>query len=125
MDCCVLSSTGLNDIDANNITSDNITILSSLNVSGTNILLEINNIKIIINGDINNRNSDIIDINTNLSNINGFINYSSFNLNIKGTTKINFNVGTQLTTINTSGSSASGLWRIADGLPPAWSAERV
>jgi hypothetical protein len=26
MDCCGLSSTGLNDIDANNIASDNITI---------------------------------------------------------------------------------------------------
>ena len=42
MDCCGLSSTGLNDIDANNITADNITISSSLTVSGTNILLEIN-----------------------------------------------------------------------------------
>jgi hypothetical protein len=32
MDCCGLFSTGLKDIDANNITSDNIT--SFLNVSG-------------------------------------------------------------------------------------------
>jgi hypothetical protein len=77
MDCCGLSSTGLNDIDANNITADNITISPSLTVSGTNILLEINNI-----------NGDIIDINTNLSNINGIINYSFSNLNITGTTKV-------------------------------------
>ena len=34
MDCCGLSSTGLNNIDANEITSDNITIYSNLNVSG-------------------------------------------------------------------------------------------
>jgi hypothetical protein len=34
MDCCGLSSTGLKDIDANTITSDNITIFSNLNVSG-------------------------------------------------------------------------------------------
>ncbi len=37
MDCRGLSSTGLNDIDANNITSDNITIFSKLNVSGFSI----------------------------------------------------------------------------------------
>ena len=41
MDCCGLSSTGLNDIDANNITSDNITIYSKLNVSGFSILNEL------------------------------------------------------------------------------------
>jgi hypothetical protein len=34
MDCCGLSLTGLNDIEANNITSDNITIFSNLNISG-------------------------------------------------------------------------------------------
>ncbi len=34
MNCCGLSSIGLNDIDANNIISDNITIFSNLNVSG-------------------------------------------------------------------------------------------
>ncbi len=34
MNCCGLSSDGLNDINANNITSDNITIFSNLNVSG-------------------------------------------------------------------------------------------
>jgi hypothetical protein len=36
MDCCYLSSTGLQDIlDANDIIAENITILSRLNVSGT------------------------------------------------------------------------------------------
>ena len=34
MDCCGLSSTGLKNVDANDITSDNITIFSFLNVSG-------------------------------------------------------------------------------------------
>ncbi len=34
MDCCGLSSTGLKNVDANDITSDNITIFSYLNVSG-------------------------------------------------------------------------------------------
>ncbi len=41
MNCCGLSSTGLNDIDANNITSDNITIFSNLNVSGFSNLNEL------------------------------------------------------------------------------------
>ena len=34
MDCCNLSSTGLQDVDANDIIADNITILFRLNVSG-------------------------------------------------------------------------------------------
>ena len=34
MDCCGLSSTGLQNIDVNELTSDNVTIHSSLNVSG-------------------------------------------------------------------------------------------
>ena len=34
MSCCGLSSTGLQNIDANEITSDNSTIFSNLNVSG-------------------------------------------------------------------------------------------
>ena len=38
MDCCSLSSTGLQDIDANDIIADNITILSNLNVSGSTYL---------------------------------------------------------------------------------------
>ena len=50
MNCCGLSSTGLNDINANNITSDNITIYSNLNVSGfsnLNELLVDNNVSFI------------------------------------------------------------------------------
>ncbi len=43
--CCGLSSTGLNDIDANNITSDNITIFSNLNVSGFSNSLNIDNLQ--------------------------------------------------------------------------------
>ncbi len=38
MDCCGLSSTGLQNIDANELTSDNVTIYSSLNVSGNSFL---------------------------------------------------------------------------------------
>ena len=34
MDCCRLSSTCLKNVDANEITSDNTTIFSNLNVSG-------------------------------------------------------------------------------------------
>ncbi len=34
MDCCNLSSTGLQDIDENDIIADNITVYSNLNVSG-------------------------------------------------------------------------------------------
>ena len=41
MSCCGLSSTGLQDIEANNITSDNITIFSNLNVSGFSNLNEL------------------------------------------------------------------------------------
>ena len=41
MDFCGLSSTGLQNIDANNITSDNTTIYSSLNVSGFSNLNEL------------------------------------------------------------------------------------
>ena len=39
MDCCGLSSTGLQNIDANELTSDNATIYSSLNVSGNSVLI--------------------------------------------------------------------------------------
>jgi hypothetical protein len=63
MDCCSFSSTGLQDIDANDIIADNITILSNLNVSvttnlnnvlnvqGVNTLNSINNLNNIINND--------------------------------------------------------------------------
>ena len=61
-DCCGLSSTGLYDIDANNITADNLTISSSLIVYGTNILSSLNNI-----------NTNLSTINTNLNNIHGLL----------------------------------------------------
>ena len=101
MDCCGLSSTGLNDIDANNITSDNISVLTSLTVSGTNIFTSLNT----INTNLSTVNTNLSTINTNLSTINSFINSSTSGLNITGTTNINFNVGTQLTTINLTGLS--------------------
>ena len=63
-----LSSTGLENVDANQITSDNASIFSSLYVSGVNVLASINN--------------------TNSS-----IGSSNSSLNITGTTKITFNAG--------------------------------
>ncbi len=59
MDSFTLSSNGANDITCNNITSDNISVLSSLTVSGTNILSSLGN------------------INSNLTNINSFIGSTS------------------------------------------------
>jgi hypothetical protein len=41
MDYCWLSSTGLKNVDANEITSDNITIFSKLNISGFSTLNEL------------------------------------------------------------------------------------
>ena len=41
MDSCGLSSTGLHDINANEITADNIYILSDLNVSGRSTFNEL------------------------------------------------------------------------------------
>ena len=63
-----LSSTGLQNVDANQITADNTTIFSSLYVSGVNVLSSINN-------------------------INSFIGTSNSSLNITGATKITFNAG--------------------------------
>ena len=83
MDSFTLSSNGAYDLICNNITSDNISVLSSLTVSGTNIL------------------SSLININNNINNINSNIGSSS-SLNITGTTNINFNIGAQFTKINSS-----------------------
>jgi hypothetical protein len=81
MDTFTLSSNGANDITCNNITSDNISVLSSLTVSGINIL-------------------------ASLGNTNSFIGSSSSSLNITGTTNINFNVNNNVfTKINQSGLS--------------------
>ena len=93
MNCCGLSSTGLNDIDANNITSDNITIFSNLNVSGTTNL----------NNTLNVQGIDILSSINNLKNI---INNDSSAVNINSSNIINFNVNnTQLTKIDTTGLS--------------------
>ena len=46
MNCCGLSSTGLQNVDANEITSDNTTIFSNLNVSG---FTNLNNIIVVGN----------------------------------------------------------------------------
>jgi hypothetical protein len=80
MDSFTLSSNGANDITCNNITADNISVLSSLTVSGSNILSSINR-------------------------ANSFIGTTSSSLNITGNANINFNVGTQFTKINLSGLS--------------------
>ena len=88
MDSFSLSSYGAYDLTCNNITSDNISVLSALTVSSTNILSSLGN------------------INSNLSNINSFIGSTSSSLNITGTTNINFNVNnTIFTKINQSGLS--------------------
>jgi hypothetical protein len=88
MDCRGLSSTCLNDIDANNNTSDNISVISSLTVSGTKVL------------------SSITDILSSINKENSFIGSTSSSLNITGTTNINFNVNnTIFTKINQSGLS--------------------
>ena len=74
-----LSSNGAIDLTCNNIISDNITAISSLTVSGVNILNALNN-------------------------INSFASSDSSSLNITGTTQINFNASsTNLTNINASG----------------------
>ena len=88
MDCCGLSSTGLQNIDANEFTADNATVITSLSVSGINILSSINN------------------LNSRFSNINTYIGTSNSSLNITGTTQINFNAGgMDLTNINSTGLS--------------------
>ncbi len=93
MNCCGLSSTGLNDIDANNITSDNISIFSNLNVSGTTNLN-------------NSLNVQCIDILSSINNSNNFIMNDSSAGNINSSYIINFNVNnTQLTKKDTTGLS--------------------
>jgi hypothetical protein len=62
------SSTGVQNVDANEITADHVTFFSSLYVSGINIISSINT-------------------------INSFIGSSNSSLNITGTTQINFNAG--------------------------------
>ncbi len=69
MDCCGLSSTGLQDFDANNITSDNLTISSYLNVSGFSNLNELTvNCNAIINDNVTLLSSLNVSWFTNLNN---------------------------------------------------------
>ena len=103
MDCCNLSSTGLQDIDANDIIADNITILSRLNVSGTTNLHNSLN----VDGTSNIYNSlNVQDVNilNSINNLNSIINKDVSTININASDKINFIVNnTQLTQINISG----------------------
>jgi NDP-sugar pyrophosphorylase family protein len=93
MDCCNLSSTGLQDIDANDIIADNITILSNLNVSGSTYLY-------------NSLNVQGVNILNSINNLNNIINNNSSTLNINSSNLINFYVNnTQLTKIDTTGLS--------------------
>jgi len=101
----IINSSGIYDITSYNLTSNNATILSTLNVSGTTTL---NNV--IINGSFNSNNS----INSNTT-INGTLNVSgttslrntttiSSSLNVSGTTTLN-NVTTINSSLNVSGTT--------------------
>jgi hypothetical protein len=93
MNCCDLSSTGLNDITANNITSDNITIFSKLNISGFSNLNEL----------LVNDNATFIS-SLNISGFTTLNNKTSLfsSLNVSGFTTLN-NDTTILSALNVSG----------------------
>ncbi len=88
MDCCGLSSTVSNDIDANNIPSDNITIFSNLNVRGFSKLNELllnENVTFItslnIVGFTTLNKTTILSTNLdNTTNMNGFLYISGLNV---------------------------------------------
>ena len=94
MNCFTLSSTGLYDIDANTITSDNITVYSKLNVSGFTTL----NNNTTVNSSLNV--SGLTTLN-NATSINSSLNVSGNsyfnNLNVSGNSYFN--------NLNVSGSS--------------------
>ena len=93
MDCYNLSSTGLQDIDANDVIADNTTILSNLNVNGSTYLY-------------NSLNVQGVNILNSINNLNNIINNNSSTVNINASNLINFNVNnTQLTKIDTTGLS--------------------
>ena len=104
MSFCGLSSTGLNNIDANEFTSDNATVFSNLYVGGNTVL---NNATTILSSLITSGFLHVSDLNVlqTFNNINGYIGTSISGLNITSNSSINFNVGTQLTVINLSGLS--------------------
>ncbi len=87
MNCCGLSSTGLQDIEANNITSDNITIYSNLNVSGITNLYNSLNVSGITNV-YNSLNVQGVNILNSINNLNSIINDDSSNININASNNI-------------------------------------
>ena len=104
MNCCGLSSTGLQNIDANELTSDNSTVFSNLNVSGFTTLsndtsifgtLNVNNFTILANNTTINGALYLSGVNvlSSIDNINKCIGPSNSALNITGTTNITFNAG--------------------------------
>jgi len=131
MNCCGLSSTGLQDFEANNITSDNITVYSNLNVSGfsnLNELLVNNNVTFITSLNVsgfttlNNNVSLLSSLNVsgftnlnNTTNINGSLYISGSNilqlLNAYGTNFSNLNntISNVQNTLVTHGTSLSNL----------------
>jgi hypothetical protein len=91
MDYCGLSSTGLQDINANDIIADNITISSNLNVSGASNLN-------------NSWNVQGVDILNSINNLNNMISNDSSTTNINASNRIIFNFNNiQLTKIDTTG----------------------
>jgi hypothetical protein len=91
MDCCGLSSIGLQDIEANDIIVDNKTILSNLIFGGTTNL----------NNSLNVQGVNILN---SINNLNNIINNDSSTININASNRINFNVdNTHLTKIDTTG----------------------
>jgi len=104
MSCCGLSSTGLNNIDANEFTSDNATVFSNLYVGGNTILNNATTIlsSLNVSGSLYVSGLNVLQT---FNNINGYIGTSISGLNITSNSSINFNVGTQLTVINLSGLS--------------------
>ena len=95
MDCCGLSSTGLQNIDANELTADNATIFSNLNISGysflNNVLIK-NNTTLLSSLNVsgftmlNNNTTLLSSLNDsgfttlNATNINGQLNVSGLNV---------------------------------------------
>ena len=132
MDCCGLSSTGLQDIDANNITSDNITIYSFLNVSGGSTLnkLTVNDVTSLLSSlnvagltTLNNKTTLLSSLNVsgsttlnNTTNINGSLYISGLNvfelLNSHGTDLTNlYNTSVDIdNTLNIQGTTLSTLY---------------
>ena len=110
MDCCGLSSTGLQNIDANELTADNATIFSNLNISGysflNNVLIK-NNTTLL--SSLNVSGFTMLNNNTTLLsslNVSGFTNLDN-TTNINGSFYISgLNV---LETLNSFGTSISSL----------------